>query len=222
MKFSELIDYTKRETIEPLNNPKLSIYHDTLETLTNKLLDEGDFYRWKVDTSSVDTQLDLLEYERRLKTIKKMFREFRINTYAGSALESILIARPDLLWNMTRWRDTKEDMEVMFKSFQIFDYKEFILESQVESDYDNYSEIKQRLSGAKDCDVIVTLDSSSYEKYEDMVLRVEVLTLYANIMISVCKNIRIKNIYGFSSNYNLTSFTKTWLKYNYASVELII
>ena len=206
VKIEDLKKSILNNMIKSVKSDNLEYFNRVISALTDEVIREKDFYRWGVEKRDFE---DLSEEELKKinkSIIEKQFYDFKIGNFSNSKLLDTFIERPDLLWNLTRWKDTEEDIRIFFKSFGILDYANFIKQSPIEHKV-NTEEIISYINNKKECNLDIELINTNYNLDDDnLTYKVYVFLLYADIMLSICSDVIVRTVYNIKINPILGSF----------------
>ena len=206
VKIEDLKKSILENMVKSVKSREFEYFNKVISVLTDEIVKEKYFYRWGVEKRDFEELSDEKLKALSGEIINKQFHDFKLGNFSNSNLISVFIERPDLLWNITRWKDTKDDIRVFFKSFGVLDYADFIKQSPIDHKV-NYDEVVDYINNKKECNLDIELTNTKYDDGNKVLIyKVYVFLLYAEIMLSICSELLIRVIYNIRINPILGSF----------------
>jgi hypothetical protein len=207
----EFLNEIAKDMPDAVDSSLIKFESEVLKDLSNDLLSEEDFLRWSGNSP-----------ETRKTVLLKLLREFRLEGLVRkeSLMWEAFEGQPSMIWRVTRLNEDREGSLIFFKSFGVTDAEKFLVKGGETKFVSNYKEIKEELADKRKCDITYKINNIDYSSMNEMQLRVMVLLLYSDLMLSVCKNMKIETIYNMAFEYILKGFTQSRKVLNFETVEL--
>ena len=207
----EFLNEVASDLPEAVDSKLIKFESEVLKYASNKILNEDDFLRWGGRDKATTREVLL-----------KLLREFRLEGLVrkDSLMWEAFEGQPSLIWRVTRLNDDSEGSLVFFKSFGVTDAEKFTSKEGKTKFVSNYKEVKEELVNTKTCELTYKIINTDYEKMSDTQLRVMTLLLYSDLMMSVCKDLKIIAIYNMSSEYIMKAFTLSGKVLNFETNKL--